>query len=131
MSGAGGRTAISMAVTPPDPKHEHTPTRSDLRRSGSHSVPFASATENRNGCGYRCRRCASLSSRIRPANDRETSRNNENGRSIESAGQEPDSRIVAGSETGPENTLKEESLFVVIPAGEVGGNGRISSASLR
>lgn len=42
-------------------------------------------------------------------NDRETSRNNENGWSIESAGQEPDKGIVAGSEIGPENTLKVET----------------------
>jgi len=49
------------------------------------------------------------SSRIRPANDRETSRNDENGRSIEFAGQEPDSRIVPGSEIGPGNTLKVET----------------------
>jgi hypothetical protein len=54
-----------------------------------------------------------------------------NGWSIESAGQEPDSTIAAGSGIGTENTLKEESLSVVIPTGEVGGNGRISSASLR
>jgi RNA polymerase sigma-70 factor (ECF subfamily) len=52
------------------------------------------------------------SSRIRPANDRETSRNDGNGWSIESAGQEPDSGIAAGSETGPENTLKGWSLQV-------------------
>jgi hypothetical protein len=76
-------------------------------------------------------RRAAHSSRSRPANDRETSRNDGNGWSNESAGQGPDSAIVAGSEIGPENTLKEESLFVVIPTGEVGGNGRISSASLR
>jgi hypothetical protein len=50
-----------------------------------------------------------LSSRIRPANDRETSRNDGNGWSIESAGQEPDSGIAAGSEIGPENTLKVET----------------------
>jgi hypothetical protein len=49
------------------------------------------------------------SSRIRPANDRETSRNDGNGWSIESAGQEPDSGIAAGSEIGPENTLKVET----------------------
>ena len=36
-----------------------------------------------------------------------------------------------GAERLEEVTLKEESLFVVIPTGEVGGNGRISSASLR
>ena len=36
------------------------------------------------------------SSRIRPANDRETSRSDENGWSIEFAGQEPVSGIVAG-----------------------------------
>jgi hypothetical protein len=47
--------------------------------------------------------------RIRPANDRETSRNDGNGWSIESAGQEPDSAIAAGSETGLENTLKVET----------------------
>jgi hypothetical protein len=49
------------------------------------------------------------SSRIRPANDRETSRNDRNGWSIESAGQEPDSSIAAGSEIGSENTLKVET----------------------
>ena len=49
------------------------------------------------------------SSRIRPANDRETSRNDGNGWSIESAGQEPDSGIAAGSEIGSENTLKVET----------------------
>ena len=48
------------------------------------------------------------SSRIRPANDRETSRNGGNGWSIESAGQEPDSAIAAGSEIDHENTLKVE-----------------------
>jgi hypothetical protein len=53
------------------------------------------------------------------------------GWSTEFPGQRGDSAIDAGSEIVPENTLKEESLFVVIPAGEVGGNGRISSASLR
>jgi hypothetical protein len=72
-----------------------------------------------------------LSSRIRPANDRETLRNDGNGWSIEAAGQSADLVISAGSEIGSENPLKEEWLFVVIPAGEVGGNGRISSASLR
>jgi hypothetical protein len=49
------------------------------------------------------------SSRIRPANDRGTSRNDGNGWSIESAGQEPDSAIAAGSEIGPEDTLKVET----------------------
>jgi hypothetical protein len=49
------------------------------------------------------------SSRIRPANDRDTSRNDENGWGIESAGQGPDSRIAAGSEIGLENTLKVET----------------------
>src|SRR5918994_7040770 len=56
------------------------------------------------------------SSRIRPANDRETSRNDGDGWSIESAGQRPDSGIVAGSEIGPENTLKVETR-VQIPLG--------------
>jgi hypothetical protein len=49
------------------------------------------------------------SSRICPANDRATSRNDGNGWSIESAGQEPDSPIPAGSEIGLENTLKVET----------------------
>src|SRR6266508_2291175 len=49
------------------------------------------------------------SSRIRPANDQETSRNDGNGWRIESAGQEPDSGIAAGSEIGLENTLKVET----------------------
>src|SRR5207248_2944028 len=52
---------------------------------------------------------ARRSSRIRPANDRERSRNDRNGWSIESAGQRPDSRIATGSEIGPENTLKVET----------------------
>jgi hypothetical protein len=52
---------------------------------------------------------AKRASRIRPATDRETSRNDENGWSIESAGQESDSDIVAGSEIGRENTLKVET----------------------
>jgi hypothetical protein len=56
------------------------------------------------------------SSRIRPANDRETSRNDGKGRSVESTGQEPDSAIAAGSEIGPENTLKVETR-VQIPLG--------------
>jgi hypothetical protein len=47
------------------------------------------------------------SSRIYPANDRETSRNDGNGWSIESAGQEPDSGIAAGSE----NRLRESLTF--------------------
>lgn len=51
------------------------------------------------------------SSRICPANDRETLRNDGNCRSIESAGQASDSAIAAGSEIGPENTLKVESLI--------------------
>jgi hypothetical protein len=55
-------------------------------------------------------------SRIRPANDRERSRNDGNGWSIESAGQEPDSGIAAGSEIGSENTLKVEAR-VQIPLG--------------
>ena len=49
------------------------------------------------------------SSRIRPANDRETSRNVGNGWSSESAGQEADLGNVPGSEIGPENTLKVET----------------------
>jgi hypothetical protein len=53
-------------------------------------------------------RCA-RSSRICPANDRETSRNDGNGWGIECAGQEPDWAISAGSEIGPENTLKVET----------------------
>jgi hypothetical protein len=61
-------------------------------------------------------RAVSDPSRLRPANDRGTSRNDENGRSIESAGQVLDSRIVAGSEIGPENTLKVEAR-VRIPLG--------------
>jgi hypothetical protein len=54
--------------------------------------------------------------RIRPANDRETSRNGRNGWSIESAGQRPDSSIAAGSEIGPQNTLEVETR-VQIPLG--------------
>jgi hypothetical protein len=82
---------------------------SDRRRSSFYSVPTASTTENRTGSGHSCQRCASPSSRIRPANDRETSGNDGNGRSIESAGQAPDSGIAAGSEIDPENTLKVET----------------------
>jgi hypothetical protein len=40
---------------------------------------------------------------------RETSRNGENGSSIESAGQRPNSAIAAGCEGGPENPLKVET----------------------
>jgi hypothetical protein len=67
------------------------------------------------------------SSRIRPANDRETSRNDGNGRSVESAGQEPDSAIAAGSEIGSENTLKVETR-VRTPLGqeEAQFRGRLS-----
>jgi hypothetical protein len=54
------------------------------------SVPFKPTA--RRAC------CRPASSRIRPANDRETSRNDGNRWSIESAGQEPDSTIAAGSE---------------------------------
>jgi hypothetical protein len=43
-----------------------------------------------------------VSSRIRPANDRETSRNDENGWSNESSGQEAHSTIFAGSKIGLE-----------------------------
>jgi len=56
------------------PSAERRPRPPYLRRSGSYSVPFASATENRAGSGNSCQRCALVSSRIRPANDRETSR---------------------------------------------------------
>ena len=59
------------------------------------------------------------SSRIRPANDRETSRNGGTGWKIKSAGQGPDSSIAAGSEIGPENTLKKETPhLLLIPLGE-------------
>jgi hypothetical protein len=65
------------------------------------------------------------SSRIRPANDRETSRNDENGWSIESAGQKPDSGINAGNEIGPENTLKVETRV----KNSLGPPARLASAS--
>ena len=51
----------------------------------------------------------SVWSRIRPANDRETSRNDGNGWSTESAGQETDSGIAGCSETRLENILKVET----------------------
>jgi hypothetical protein len=57
-----------------------------------------------------------VSSRIRPANDRGTSRDDGKGWSIESAGQEPDSAIAAGNEIGQETTLKVETR-VRIPLG--------------
>jgi NADH dehydrogenase FAD-containing subunit len=47
---AGLTAALSMKhepdprITPPDPSDEHPPTSSDLRHSGSYSVPSASAT---------------------------------------------------------------------------------------
>jgi hypothetical protein len=50
-----------------------------------------------------------VSSRIRPASDRETSRIVANGWSNPSAGQGPDRCIAAGSEPGLENTLKVET----------------------
>jgi len=56
------------------------------------------------------------SSRIRPANDREMSRNDENGWSNESPGQGPDSGIAAGSAIRLENTLKVKTR-VQIPLG--------------
>jgi hypothetical protein len=64
------------------------------------------------------------SSRIRSANERETSRNDGNGWSIESADQEPG--IAAGSEIGLENTLKVETR-VQIPLGLPGETHRQSS----
>ena len=67
------------------------------------------------------------SSRICPANDRETSRNDGNGWSIEPAGQEPDSRIVGGSGIGPENSLKVETR-VRTPLGLPGETHRWNSA---
>jgi hypothetical protein len=54
------------------------------------------------------------SSRIRPANDPETSRSDGNGWSIESAGQDPDSAIAAGSESGPDSTLKVETRVRIV-----------------
>jgi hypothetical protein len=75
-----------------------------MRRLNESSVPRAGG------------RSAGDSSRIRPANDRETSRNHGNGWSNESAGREPDSDIAAGSETGLEDTLKVETR-VQIPLG--------------
>ncbi len=61
-------------------------------------------------------RRAAHSSRIRPANDRETSRNDENGWGFESAGEGPNSDVDAASQIGPENTLKVETR-VQIPLG--------------
>ena len=55
------------------------------------------------------------SSRIRPANDRETSTNDGNGWIIEPAGQDPDWSIDTGSETGLENTLKVETRVRLDP----------------
>jgi hypothetical protein len=61
------------------------------------------------------------SSRICPANDRETVRSDGNGRSIESAGQVSDSPIAAGSEIGPENTLNVKNV--------TGPDGRMQSTA--
>jgi hypothetical protein len=82
------------------------------RRSGCGHLALACDENEPASASNRCAR----SSRIRPANDRETSRNGGNGWSIESAGQEPDSAIAAGSEFRPENTLKVETR-VQIPLG--------------
>ena len=68
------------------------------------------------GFGASRSRLAISSSRIRPASDEETSRNGQMHRSIEVAGQALDSGISAGSEIGPENTLKVETR-VQIPLG--------------
>jgi hypothetical protein len=68
------------------------------RRSGCGHLALACDDNEPASASNRCAR----SSRIRPANDRETSRSDGNGWSIESAGQEPDSAIAAGSEIGPE-----------------------------
>jgi hypothetical protein len=76
------------------------------------SFPFKQMVRVRpSGDDHACHGLKSLprSSRICPANDRETLRNDGNGRSIESAGQASDSAIAAGSEIGPENTLKVET----------------------
>jgi hypothetical protein len=61
------------------------------------------------------------SSRIRPATDQETSRNDRMRWSTEFAGQRPDSASGAGSGTGPENTLKVETR-VQIPLGLLSGS---------
>jgi hypothetical protein len=62
-------------------------------------------------------------SRIRPANDREASRNDENGWSNKCAGHEDDSRIAPGRWRGPGNTLKVETR-VQIPLGLQGQSRR-------
>jgi hypothetical protein len=60
------------------------------------------------------RRAVPDSSRVHPANDRETSRNDGNGRATERAAQRPDSVIVAGPGSEHENTLKEETAHLLL-----------------
>jgi len=67
------------------------------------------------------------SSRVRPANDRETSRSYEKRRAMNFAGQRANSIIVAGSEIGPGNTLKVETGGFESPLGLPGETRRRSS----
>jgi hypothetical protein len=117
----------TVEVTPKDESGVKCGSR-DPRRLRQAAIPVVphSSGSFRSRSGYSRQRCASVSSRIRPANDRETSRNVGNGWSTESAGQESDSAIGAGSESGPENTLKVETRVrtpLGLP-GETGNNTR-------
>ena len=95
---------IEAAICTPNTRGGPPPPPSNRRSGGGH-LALACDDHEPALASNRCPR----SSRIRPANDRETSRNDRNGWSIESAGQQPDSAIAAGSEIGPDNTLKVET----------------------
>ena len=108
MNHRGGKRALPSGMSP----------SSRGRPDDSALVKRARLPERLVGCGSRVNLSShagpldpsrARSSRIRPANDRETSRNDGKCWSIESAGQGADSAIAAGSEIGPDNTLKVET----------------------
>jgi site-specific DNA-cytosine methylase len=85
--------------------------RTLLREAGGGVAEFAGYPRSPNGSMTHPPLGLALpdSSRIRPANDQETSRSGRRVSSIEFAGHRPDSANRAGSEIGPENTLKVET----------------------
>jgi hypothetical protein len=123
-NGPTGRTRPDLPSRPGNPGATPSPTNHEVgeRRPLSPLPCGGPPPPHTDGAGRPSRACVRRprtrvlpqnrcprSSRIRPANDRETSRKDGNGRSIESAGQVADSAIAAGSKIGPENTLKVET----------------------
>jgi hypothetical protein len=86
---------------------------------GSHPPACVSTSEGRP-------LLAARSSRIRTANERETSRKDEKQRSNKGAAQEPDSGITAGTRRDAENTLKEETAHLLLISTRRVRQGRIS-----